>query len=90
MQEMILDDSSQKKILDDSSRLDFVEIARVADMLPSFILLSRAKDISAPRYIGSYRVRGSDVSYVRGYKQERWDGARGAAAQGDKVQGDEI
>ena len=35
--------------LDDSSRLDVVEIARVPDMLPSLFLLGRAKDLSAPR-----------------------------------------
>ena len=40
----------QKKKLDDSSRLDVVEIARVPDMLPSlFPPPGRAKDLSAPR-----------------------------------------
>ena len=34
------------KKLDDSSRLDVVEIARVPDMLPSFSLPGRAKDLS--------------------------------------------
>ena len=39
-----------RKNLDDSSRLDFVEIARVLDMIPTFFPLSgRAKDLSAPR-----------------------------------------
>ena len=36
----------QEKKLDDSSRLDVVEIVRVPDMLPS-----RANDLSAPWYI---------------------------------------
>jgi len=40
-----------KKKLDDSSRLDVVEIARVPDMLPSFFLSGRAKDFSAPLYL---------------------------------------
>jgi len=35
--------------LDDSSRLDAVEIARVLDMVPSLFLSGRAKDLSAPR-----------------------------------------
>jgi len=35
--------------LDDSSRLDVVEIERVPDMLPSLVP-SRDKDLSAPRY----------------------------------------
>ena len=34
--------------LDESSRLDVVEIARVPDILPSFFLPGRAKDLSAP------------------------------------------
>ena len=34
----------QKKKLDDSSRLDVVEIALVPDMLPSLFLPGRAKD----------------------------------------------
>ena len=38
------------KKLDDNSRLDVVEIARVPDMFPSFSLPVRAKDLSAPRY----------------------------------------
>ena len=38
-----------EKNLDDSSRLDIVDIACVLDMLPSFFLTSRAKDLSAPR-----------------------------------------
>jgi len=39
------------KKLDDSSRLDVVEIARVPDMLPSFFsFLVGAKDLSAPQY----------------------------------------
>ena len=38
------------KTLDDSSRLDVVEIARVPDMLPSlFPLPGRAKDLSVSR-----------------------------------------
>jgi len=37
-----------KKNTDDSTRLDVVEIARVPDMLPSF-LHGRAKDLSALR-----------------------------------------
>jgi len=40
----------RKKKLDDSSRLDVVEIARVLDMLPSF-LPGQAKDLSARRYV---------------------------------------
>ena len=40
-----------EKNLDDSSRLDVVEIARVHDMLPSFFLFGRAKDLSASRYL---------------------------------------
>ena len=41
---------ARKQKLDDSSRLDVVEIARVPDMLPSlFFLPGRAKDLSAPR-----------------------------------------
>jgi len=39
----------RKKKLDDSSRLDFTEIARVPDMLPSCFFPGRAKDLSAPR-----------------------------------------
>ena len=39
--------------LDDSSRLDVVEIARVPDMLSSLFLPGRAKDLSAPRYTAS-------------------------------------
>ena len=39
-----------KKKLDDSSRLDFVKIARVPDMLPRlFLSPRRAKDLSALR-----------------------------------------
>ena len=38
--------ASQEKKLDDSSRLDAVEIVRVPDMLPG-----RAKDLSAPWYV---------------------------------------
>ena len=38
-----------KKKIDDSSRLDVVEIVRVPDMLPTFFFLpGRAKDLSAP------------------------------------------
>jgi len=37
----------RKKKLDDSSRLDVVEVARVPDMLPR--LFPRAKDLSAPQ-----------------------------------------
>ena len=37
----------QEKIFDDCSRLDVVEIACVPDMLPSFFLPGRAKEISA-------------------------------------------
>jgi len=35
--------------LDDSSCLDFVEIARTTDMLPLFFLPGRTKDLSTPR-----------------------------------------
>jgi len=42
---------ARQKKLDDSSRLDVVEIARVPDTLPSlFFLPGRAKDLSAPLY----------------------------------------
>ena len=37
------------KKLDDSSRLDVVEIARVPDMLRACFRPRRAKDLSAPR-----------------------------------------
>jgi len=37
------------KKLDDSSRLDVVEIVRVPDTLPSLFPPGRAKDLSAPR-----------------------------------------
>jgi len=37
------------KKIDDSSRLDVVEIARVPEMFPS-LFLGRAKDLSAPLY----------------------------------------
>jgi len=40
----------QEKKLDDSLHLDFVEIARVPDKLPSFFLPGQAKDLSAPLY----------------------------------------
>jgi len=40
------------KKVDDSSCLDFVEIARVPEMLPSFFLPGPAKDLLAPRYHG--------------------------------------
>jgi hypothetical protein len=40
----------QENKLNDSLRLDFVEIARVPDMFPSFFLPGRVKDLSAPRY----------------------------------------
>jgi len=40
----------QEKKLDDNSRLDFVEIARVPDVLPS-LSPGRAKDFSASRYL---------------------------------------
>jgi len=40
----------KKKNLDDSSRLDVVEIARVPDMLTSSFPSGRAKDLSAPLY----------------------------------------
>jgi hypothetical protein len=40
--------AGEKKI-DDSSRLDMVEIARVPDMPPSLFPPGRAKDLSAPR-----------------------------------------
>jgi len=40
----------KKKILNDSSRLDVFEIARVPDMFPSFFLPGQAKDLPAPRY----------------------------------------
>jgi len=39
----------KKKNLDDSSRLDVVDMVRVPDMLPSLLLPGRAKDLSAPR-----------------------------------------
>jgi len=42
---------ARKKKLDDSSCLDVVEIARVSDMLPSFFLPGRAKDLPAPRLV---------------------------------------
>ena len=48
------------KKLDDSSRLDVVEIARVRNMLPSFFRPGRAKDLSASLYNG-YRVFFSRV-----------------------------
>jgi len=38
-----------KKKLDDISRLDVVEIARIPDMLTSLFLPGEAKDLSAPR-----------------------------------------
>ena len=41
----------EKKKLDDSSRLDVVEIARVTDMIPSLFLPGLAKDLSALRVI---------------------------------------
>jgi len=41
---------AEKKNLDDSSRLDVVEIARVPDMLRDCFLPVRGKDFSAPRY----------------------------------------
>jgi len=40
----------EKKKLDDSSRLDVVEIARVADMFLACFLPGQAKDLSARRY----------------------------------------
>jgi len=39
----------QEKKLEESSRPDVVEIARVTDMLRTFFLPDRAKDLSAPR-----------------------------------------
>ena len=42
---------AEKKNLDDSARLDVVEVARVRDMLPSWFVPGRGKDLSAPRYI---------------------------------------
>jgi hypothetical protein len=42
--------TGKEKELDVSSRLDFVEIARVPDMLPSLLPPGRAKDLSAPSY----------------------------------------
>ena len=44
----------QGKKHDDSSRLDFVEIARVPDMLPSLFLPDRAKDLTAPGITGGF------------------------------------
>ena len=40
----------QENELDDITRLDVVEIARVPDMLPSLFPLVGAKELSAPRY----------------------------------------
>ena len=42
--------AERKKKLDESSRLDVVEIARVPDMLPG-LFPGRAKDLSAHRYM---------------------------------------
>jgi len=42
--------AGKTKKLDDSSRLDVVEIARVPDMRTCF-LPGRAKDLSAPQYL---------------------------------------
>jgi len=47
-----------EKKLDDSSRLDVVETARVPDLLPSCFLPGRAKNLPAPQYI--YRVIEND------------------------------
>ena len=49
----------QEKQLDDSSRLDVVEIARVPDMLPSFFFSGRTRDLSVPMYKGTLRFRYS-------------------------------
>jgi len=53
--------AKKKKNLDDISRLDFVEIASVPDMLPRFFLPGRAKDLSVPRYISLFK----DLSLLR-------------------------
>ena len=52
---------AEKKL--DNSCLDVVEIARVPDMLPSFFLPGRAKDLSAPLYkIPTFKpIRNSTV-----------------------------
>jgi len=47
----------KKKELDDSSRLDVVEIARVSDMLRACFLPGRAKDLSAPRYLNNINLK---------------------------------
>jgi hypothetical protein len=46
----------RKKVLDKSSLLDVVEIARVPDMLRAFFLRSRAKDLSAPGIIADHKI----------------------------------
>jgi hypothetical protein len=52
-----------KKKLNDSSRLDVVEIARVPDMLPSLFLPGRAKDLSAPQGAeGNSRLSDRNIS----------------------------
>ena len=53
-----------RKKLDDSSRLDVVEIARVPDMPPSLFLSGRAKDLSAPRYIYSIFLDEGDYPWI--------------------------
>jgi len=68
-----------------SCRIRYFMTARVSILFKSRASLTyfracfhpgRVKDISAPQYIISYRVRGSDIRCVRGYKKERSDGGR--------------
>jgi len=55
----------QEKKLDDSSRLDFVEIARVPDILPRLFPSwsgGRAKDLTAPQYFKSLLAHLTSVN----------------------------
>ena len=67
----------RKKKLDDSSRLDVVEIARVPDMLPSFFpSCSGYELISTPVHCEyRQRVEGEIVSERHCFNAGMWDGA---------------
>jgi len=60
-----------KKKLDESSRLDVVEIEHVPDMLPRAVFLrGRLKDLSAPRYLHVRQFVA--FSMPKSISQEKW------------------